>query len=76
MVYSDVTRALYHAARRPDLLNFIIGLGGKEITGQTIERCVELGRAGYRGQTVFWPDARGPAEGLPPTAGMTDLPPV
>ena len=76
MVYSDVTRALYHAPRRPDLLNFIIGLGGKEITDQTIERCVELGRPGYQGQTVFWPDARGPAEGIPPTAGMTDLPPV
>jgi hypothetical protein len=43
----------------------IIGLGGKDITPETIERCVELGREGYRGKTVFWPDARGPEEGIP-----------
>ena len=65
MVYPDVTRALYHAPNRPDVLDFIVGLGGKDITPQTIERCVELGRQGYQGQSVFWPDARGPAEGLP-----------
>ncbi len=69
MVYSDVTRALYHEQQRPELLNFIIGLGGKDITPETIERCVELGSASHdsadpRGQTVFWPDARGSEEGL------------
>lgn len=65
MVYPDVTRILYHVAKRPEALNFIIGTGGKDITPATIERCVELGRQGYRGKTVFWPDARGPEEGLP-----------
>jgi pyruvate ferredoxin oxidoreductase alpha subunit len=65
MVYPDVTRAFYHQQQRPELLNFIIGLGGKDITPTTIERCVELGRGGFQGQAVFWPDARGPAEGLP-----------
>jgi pyruvate ferredoxin oxidoreductase alpha subunit len=65
MVYSDVTRTLYHQTQRPSVLDFVIGLGGKEITPDTISRCVELGREGYQGQAVFWPDARGPAEGLP-----------
>lgn len=71
MVYPDVTRALYHAGDgRPDVLNFIIGTGGKDITPQTIERCIELGRAGYQGQAVFWPDARGAAEGPAYTPGL------
>lgn len=70
MVYPDVTRALYHAPFRPDVLDFIVGTGGKDITPRTIERCVELGRAGYRGQSVFWPDARGPSEGVPYTPGV------
>ncbi len=65
MVYPDVTRALYHNPKRPTVLNFIIGLGGKDITPRTIERCVELAQQGYQGQSVFWPDARGPEEGLP-----------
>jgi pyruvate ferredoxin oxidoreductase alpha subunit len=71
MVYPDVTRALYHAPSRPDVLDFIVGTGGKDITPKTIERCVELGRWGYRGQSVFWPDARGPEEGIPYTPGVT-----
>jgi len=65
MVYPDVTRSLYHAPARPQVLNFIIGTGGKDITPATVERCVELGRRGYQGKAVFWPDARGPEEGIP-----------
>ncbi len=71
MVFPDVTRTLYPVPRRPRLTNFIIGTGGKDITPQTIERCVELGREGYTKQTVFWPDARGPEEGIPYTEGLT-----
>jgi len=70
MVYPDIARAFYHREKRPELLNFIIGLGGKDITPRTIERCVELGRGGYQGKTVFWPDARGPEEGIPYTEGL------
>ena len=70
MVYQDVTRTFYHRENRPELLNFIIGLGGKDITPKTIERCIELGKDGFKGQAVFWPDARGPAEGIPYTEGM------
>ncbi len=65
MVYPDLTRVLYHSPHRPDALNFIIGTGGKDITPATIERCYELGRDGHSDKTVFWPDARGPAEGIP-----------
>jgi len=68
MVYPDVTRALYHAPDRPAVLNFVVGTGGKDITPKTIERCVELARPGFTGQAVFWPDARGPREGLAWTA--------
>jgi len=72
MVYQDVTRTFYHRSPRPDLLNFVIGLGGKDITPKTIERCVELGRPGYEGQAVFWPDARGPEEGIPFSDASSD----
>lgn len=65
MVYPDVTRTLYHSERRPRLLNCVIGTGGKDITPRTIERCVELARQDLGGQTVLWPDARGPEEGIP-----------
>ena len=71
MVFQDVVRTFYPREHRPELLNFIVGLGGKDITPQTIERCVELGREGRDGKTVFWPDARGPEEGIPYTEGLT-----
>jgi len=68
MVFPDVTRVLYPLAERPRLINCIIGTGGKDITPQTLERCVELARQRPPGQSVFWPDARGPAEGIPYSA--------
>ncbi len=71
MVYPDVTRSLFHQEKRPDVLNFIIGTGGKDITPATITRCVELAQPGYQGQAVFWPDARGAAEGIPYTEGLS-----
>jgi pyruvate/2-oxoacid:ferredoxin oxidoreductase alpha subunit len=71
MVYPDVTRTLYHSDARPRALNFIVGTGGKDITPQTIERCLELARTGPERQTVFWPDARGPEEGIAYTEGLS-----
>ena len=65
MVYPDVLRTLYHLPERPRVLNMIIGTGGKDVNPKTIERCVELAQTGPKDQTVFWPDARGPAEGIP-----------
>ena len=64
MVYPDVTRVLYHAPLRPRLINCVIGTGGKDITPKTIERCVELAQEDHGAKSVFWPDARGPAEGI------------
>jgi len=71
MVFQDVTRALYASTLRPRALNFIIGTGGKDITPQSIERCVDLALTAKPGDTVLWPDARGPEEGIPYTQGLT-----
>jgi pyruvate ferredoxin oxidoreductase alpha subunit len=70
MVYPDVTRALYHVEGRPRAINCVIGTGGKDITPKTIERCVVLASEDHGEKTVFWPDARGPAEGIPHTEGL------
>ncbi len=71
MVYPDVTRVLFNLEKRPTVLNFIIGLGGKDIVPATIERVVELAEQDYQGKDVFWPDARGPEEGIAYTEGLT-----
>jgi pyruvate ferredoxin oxidoreductase alpha subunit len=71
MVFQDVTRALYPLDKRPRALDFIIGTGGRDITPQTIERCLELGRAPASEKIVLWPDARGPQEGIPYTPGIS-----
>lgn len=57
MVFSDITRTLHNRDKKPKALNFIIGLGGKDIIPETIEKCFAIAKAGYTGQTVFWPDA-------------------
>ncbi|MHC4222441.1 MAG: transketolase C-terminal domain-containing protein [Planctomycetota bacterium] len=70
MVYQDVVRSLYALEDRPRAINCIIGTGGKDITPKTVERCVELATE-HEGRTaVFWPDARGPREGIPYTEGL------
>jgi pyruvate ferredoxin oxidoreductase alpha subunit len=57
MVFSDVTRSLHNLDRKPKAINFIIGLGGKDILPDTIEKCYDIARKGYQGESVFWPDA-------------------
>ena len=64
IVYSDVTRALYDAPGRPRLVNCIVGLGGKDVTPETLRKCLRLADE-ESGRSVLWPDARGPSEGLP-----------
>lgn len=68
MVYPDIVRSLYSLPTRPRVLNFIIGTGGKDIAPRGVERCVELALEDHGDKTVFWPDARGPVEGIPWTA--------
>jgi pyruvate ferredoxin oxidoreductase alpha subunit len=61
MLFPDVTRSLYHLASRPKCLNFIIGLGGKDITPETIKNIHEICEKALEGkevETVNWPDAR------------------
>jgi pyruvate ferredoxin oxidoreductase alpha subunit len=70
MVYQDVVRALYALEGRPRAINCVIGTGGKDITPATIERCVELAESHGGRTAVLWPDARGPAEGIPYTEGL------
>jgi pyruvate ferredoxin oxidoreductase alpha subunit len=69
MVFSDVTRTLYHVGSRPRVANCIVGLGGKEVTPATVEKCLDVVDADPDA-TVLWPDARGPKEGIPFTPGL------
>ncbi len=57
IVFSDITRILTNRKKRPEVLNFIIGLGGKDIIPETIKKCFEIAKKGYQGKTIFWPDA-------------------
>jgi pyruvate ferredoxin oxidoreductase alpha subunit len=57
IVFADVARTICNRENMPKALDFIIGLGGKDIVPETIEKCVSLAGDGYRGQVVFWPDA-------------------
>lgn len=63
IVYQDLCRSLYNAAQKPPMLNFILGLGGRDVSKATLSKCFaklqELEK-GYRpepGRDVFWPDA-------------------
>ncbi|TET89245.1 MAG: pyruvate ferredoxin oxidoreductase [Methanomassiliicoccales archaeon] len=61
MLFPDVTRALYPLDERPKCLNFIVGLGGKDITPETIMKIHKIAEKALRGEeveTVNWPDAR------------------
>ncbi len=59
MMFPDITRVFYDADVRPKLLNFIIGLGGRDVPPETIERCYNIAKdASELGVTeqVIWPD--------------------
>ncbi|MFQ6060639.1 MAG: pyruvate ferredoxin oxidoreductase [Thermoplasmata archaeon] len=61
MLYPDITRALYPLDERPTCLNFIIGLGGKDVRPETIMRIYETCERALQGESVEsvnWPDAR------------------
>ncbi len=68
MLYPDITRVLYHLDNRPMALNFIVGLGGRDVTPETIEHAYFRARVVLQdglqdnAQTVFWPDTN--LEGL------------
>lgn len=68
MLYPDITRVLYHLDRRPMALNFIVGLGGRDVTPETIEHAYFRARVVLQDglkdttETLFWPDTN--LEGL------------
>jgi pyruvate ferredoxin oxidoreductase alpha subunit len=44
---ADMRSALHPVPNGPEVSSFIVGLGGKDITDQTILKAVEMARAGY-----------------------------
>jgi pyruvate ferredoxin oxidoreductase alpha subunit len=62
MVYPDVVRAFYNIPDRPKALDFILGLGGKDVTPETIFKCYDQTRKALEKddfeEDVLWPDAR------------------
>jgi pyruvate ferredoxin oxidoreductase alpha subunit len=62
LVYPDVTRALYNLPQRPNSLDFIMGLGGKDITAETIFSCFEQAKKAFESNDfsndIVWLDVR------------------
>lgn len=63
IVYQDVCRSLYNTGIEAPVANFIVGLGGRDVTTGTIKSCfaslAECSQGNYPklGQDVIWPDA-------------------
>jgi pyruvate ferredoxin oxidoreductase alpha subunit len=51
-LYTDVKAAMYNAADAPDMLGFIIGLGGRDITIPDVGNLVKKGQAKIAGERV------------------------
>jgi|AGTN01.1.fsa_nt_gi Pyruvate:ferredoxin oxidoreductase and related 2-oxoacid:ferredoxin oxidoreductases, alpha subunit len=51
-LYTDLKAAMYNVAKSPDMLGFIIGLGGRDITVPDIEYIVKKGQAKMSGEKV------------------------
>jgi len=61
MVFPDVIRAFYNKKKRPNILNFIVGLGGKDVVPQTIQKCVDISMDAKDkdvDEYVYWPDSK------------------
>lgn len=62
IVYQDVCRSLKDTAGDKHLCNFILGLGGRDVTKNTIFKCYDQvasladGSPATAGGDVFWPD--------------------
>lgn len=59
-LYQEVIRSLYGQANQPLALDFIVGLGGRDVHRQTILNAVDVLRraasAGHAEKTIYWPD--------------------
>ena len=66
VLYQDICRSLYNRETKIPMVNFILGLGGRDISKKTIKSCFaklrecKPGEYSFPGQDVFWPDANLP----------------
>jgi len=59
MMFPDIARVFCNADVRPKLLNFIVGLGGRNVPPETIKRCYNIARDAMKSglaEQVIWPD--------------------
>ncbi len=62
VVYQDVCRCLLNSGSKAAVVNFILGLGGRDVTVSTIKRCFHKmqdygpGNGPEPGRDVMWPD--------------------
>ena len=58
VVANEIRAALYHAAKRPPLLSFICGLGGREVTLEDVKKatdmCYAAAKAGKAEARTHW----------------------
>jgi pyruvate ferredoxin oxidoreductase alpha subunit len=58
VLFAEVCRCLYGSAPGPRLLSFVLGLGGRDVTEETVSRCLEQLMAPQAASgEVHWPDA-------------------
>lgn len=65
IVYQDMCRSLYNANLKNSMADFIVGLGGRDVTIDTIKKCFAIldkfnKNKPQPGGDVFWPDANLP----------------
>ena len=51
-VYTDVGRALINEKEKPIILDFILGLGGRDVTFEQLEEVVEISKKALEGEKV------------------------
>jgi pyruvate ferredoxin oxidoreductase alpha subunit len=57
VLFTEIRAAFYDAPRRPAMINFIAGLGGREVTandGQQMFELVQKAAAGDLKENVHW----------------------
>ena len=61
ILYPDVLRSLYHLSDRPKVVNFVLGLGGRDVSPLTVGKVVsetrKVKKTGLLEKETFWPDA-------------------
>ena len=58
VVYQDVLKSLHGAGMNLPTANFIVGLGGRDVSPATVEKCFAALEAGPSGGQTVWADER------------------